>query len=120
MKPTLLVDAPLDSRVVCEEIFAPVVSVLPVDSVEEAIERTNRSNFGLQAGIFTADLETALLAGRRLEVGGVIVNGTSSTRADLMPYGGVKDSGHGKEGPHYAIREMTEERLIVLRGRRRG
>jgi acyl-CoA reductase-like NAD-dependent aldehyde dehydrogenase len=114
MVPTVLVDVPPSSRVVCEEIFAPVISVIPYTDFDEVIERMNGSRYGLQAGVFTRDLDRALQAARTLNMGGVVINDTSSTRADLMPYGGVKDSGYGKEGPRYSIREMTEERIIVV------
>ncbi|WP_433274278.1 aldehyde dehydrogenase family protein [Actinosynnema sp. CS-041913] len=114
MTPTILVDVPSRARVLCEEAFAPVVSVVPFEDFDAAIDAVNDTPFGLQAGIFTRDLDSALTAARRLRVGGVVVNSPSSTRADLMPYGGVKDSGYGVEGPRYAIREMTEERLVLI------
>ncbi|MDQ7850043.1 MAG: aldehyde dehydrogenase family protein [Armatimonadota bacterium] len=112
--PTILVDVPDDAAVVCEEIFAPVVSVRAYDSLDEALRLVNAGPYGLQAGIFTRDLGKALRAARELRVGGVIVNGTSSTRADLMPYGGTKDSGFGREGPRYAIEEMSETRIVLF------
>ncbi|RBQ21214.1 aldehyde dehydrogenase [Spongiactinospora rosea] len=112
--PTILTEVPSDARVVCEEIFAPVVSVIPFKDFGEALRVVNDTPYGLQAGIFTRDLNQALEATKRLRVGGVVINSTSSTRADLMPYGGVKDSGYGTEGPKYAAREMTEERLVLL------
>jgi len=112
--PTILTDVPRDARVVCEEIFAPVVSIVPYRDFEEALQWVNDSPYGLQAGVFTRSLDRALRAARTLRVGGVVINDTSSTRADLMPYGGVKASGYGKEGPRYAIREMTEERLVLI------
>lgn len=114
LTPTILTDVPPSVKVACEEIFAPVVSVVPYEDLGETILRINDYPYGLQAGIFTRDLDRALRSARTLRVGGVIVNDTSSTRADLMPYGGVKDSGYGKEGPRYSIREMTEERVIVV------
>ncbi|MDQ7844063.1 MAG: aldehyde dehydrogenase family protein [Armatimonadota bacterium] len=114
LDPTVLVDVPPDARVVCDEIFAPVVSVVPCQSFDEAVERVNEGPYGLQAGVFTRDLRKALTAARRLAVGGVIVNGSSSTRADLMPYGGTKQSGFGREGPRYAIEELTEVRTVVF------
>jgi succinate-semialdehyde dehydrogenase/glutarate-semialdehyde dehydrogenase len=101
-------------RVAREEIFAPVVAVLTFERLEEALAAANASTYGLQAGVYTSSIATALRVARELEVGGVIINGTSSTRADGMPYGGMKDSGYGKEGPHYAIREMSIERLVML------
>ncbi|MGH3588910.1 MAG: aldehyde dehydrogenase family protein, partial [Pseudonocardia sp.] len=112
--PTILVDVPSRARVLCEEAFAPVVSIVPFEDFDAAIDAVNDTPYGLQAGIFTRDIDSALAAARRLRVGGVVINSTSSTRADLMPYGGVKDSGYGVEGPRYAIREMTEERLVLI------
>jgi acyl-CoA reductase-like NAD-dependent aldehyde dehydrogenase len=88
--------------------------VNPVGSVDEAIEVANSTKYGLQAGIFTASIETALKAAQALEFGGVVVNEAPTFRADQMPYGGVKDSGNTREGPAYALRELTEERLVVL------
>ena len=95
-------------------MFGPVCTISPVASVGEAIERANATRFGLQAGIFTPDLKTALRAAHELEFGGVVVNEAPTFRADQMPYGGVKESGNTKEGPAWAVREMTEERLVVL------
>ena len=83
-------------------------------SLDEAIELANGTRYGLQAGIFTANVKSALEAARRLEFGGVTVNEAPTFRADQMPYGGVKDSGNTREGPAYAVRELTEERVIVL------
>ena len=101
-------------KVVCDEVFGPVVSLCPYDDIEEVFNRINGSRFGLQCGVFTASLATAISAVRRLRTGGVIVNGSSTWRTDQLPYGGVKESGIGREGPRYAIREMTEERLVVF------
>jgi acyl-CoA reductase-like NAD-dependent aldehyde dehydrogenase len=101
-------------KVSCDEVFGPVVTVNPVDSLDQAIELANGTRYGLQAGIFTSAIQTALRAGRELEFGGVIVNEAPTFRSDQMPYGGVKDSGNTREGPHYAVRELTEERLVVL------
>ncbi|WP_067459945.1 aldehyde dehydrogenase family protein [Actinomadura macra] len=114
MTPTILVDVPPEARLLCEEAFAPVVSVVPFDDLDTVIDAVNDTPYGLQAGVFTRDLDTALAAARRLRMGGVVINSPSSTRADMMPYGGVKDSGYGVEGPRYAIREMTEERLVLI------
>jgi acyl-CoA reductase-like NAD-dependent aldehyde dehydrogenase len=91
-----------------------VCTVSPYESLEEALALANGTEFGLQAGVFTSNLETALAAASALEFGGVTVNEAPTFRADQMPYGGVKASGNTREGPHYAVREMTEERLIVL------
>jgi acyl-CoA reductase-like NAD-dependent aldehyde dehydrogenase len=112
--PTVLADVADSEKVSCEEVFGPVVIVNPVDSIDEALERANGTRFGLQAGIFTTSLETALQAADRLEFGGITVNEAPTFRSDQMPYGGVKASGNTKEGPAYAVREMTEERLVVI------
>jgi acyl-CoA reductase-like NAD-dependent aldehyde dehydrogenase len=91
-----------------------VCTITAVDSLDEAIELANGTRFGLQAGIFTSDVRAALNAAQRLEFGGVTVNEAPTFRADQMPYGGIKDSGNTREGPAYTIREMTEERIVVL------
>jgi acyl-CoA reductase-like NAD-dependent aldehyde dehydrogenase len=114
LRPTVLADVADDQKVSCEEVFGPVVVVNGFDSVDEAIRRANGTRFGLQAGIFTASLDTALEAAERLEFGGVTVNEAPTFRSDQMPYGGVKSSGNTREGPAYAVREMTEERLVVI------
>jgi succinate-semialdehyde dehydrogenase/glutarate-semialdehyde dehydrogenase len=112
--PTLLTDISDDMKVGCSEIFGPVVCIVPFATVDEAIARVNATPFGLATGIFTNRLGDALSAAQRLEVGGVHINETSSSRVDLMPYGGSKDSGFGREGPHYAVHEMTEERIVTV------
>ena len=114
LRPTVVADAPADSKVACEEVFGPLCSVAPYDSLDEAIDLANGTRYGLQAGIFTRDVKAALRASRDLDFGGVTVNEAPTFRADQMPYGGVKDSGNTREGPAYAIREMTEQRLVVL------
>jgi acyl-CoA reductase-like NAD-dependent aldehyde dehydrogenase len=114
LRPIVLADAPESSRVVCDEVFGPVCVVNAVDSLAEAYGRANGTEYGLQAGIFTASIATALAAAEALDFGGVTVNEAPTFRADQMPYGGVKGSGNTKEGPAYTIREMTEERLVVL------
>jgi acyl-CoA reductase-like NAD-dependent aldehyde dehydrogenase len=114
LKPTVIANVSDDAKVSCEEVFGPVVVVNPVDSIDEALARANGTRFGLQAGIFTASLDTALHAADVLEFGGVLVNEAPTFRSDQMPYGGVKASGNTKEGPAYAVREMTEERLVVI------
>jgi acyl-CoA reductase-like NAD-dependent aldehyde dehydrogenase len=114
IRPTALANVSDDRKVSCEEVFGPVVIVNPVDSIDEAIERANGTRYGLQAGIFTASIDTALRAADGLEFGGVTVNEAPTFRSDQMPYGGVKDSGNTKEGPAYAVRELTEERLVVI------
>ena len=112
--PTIVVDATPQMRVMCEEVFAPIISIVPFCAVEDAIRQVNDTPYGLAAGVFTSSISTALLAARELEVGTLHVNETSSSRVDLMPYGGVKDSGFGREGPKFAIRDMTEERFFVF------
>ncbi|WP_114964300.1 aldehyde dehydrogenase family protein [Alkalilacustris brevis] len=113
--PTLLADITPDMRVGRCEIFGPVICLRPFDDFNEAIAAVNATPFGLATGIFTNRLDLAFAAARQLEVGGVHINETSSSRVDLMPYGGSKDSGFGREGPHYAVREMTEERIVSFR-----
>ena len=112
--PTVIANASPDLKVSCDEVFGPVVTVNAVGSVDEAIELANSTRFGLQAGIFTSGLANALQAAQELDFGGVTVNEAPTFRSDQMPYGGVKDSGNTREGPSYAVRELTEERLIVI------
>jgi acyl-CoA reductase-like NAD-dependent aldehyde dehydrogenase len=114
--PTVIVDAPPDSKVVCEEVFGPVLVVQPVDGDAAAFATVNDSAFGLQAGVFTHDLQAAFRAHRELEVGGVIIGDVPSYRADQMPYGGAKGSGVGREGVKYAMEDYTYERVLVLTG----
>ena len=114
IQPTVIGHAGPELKVSCEEVFGPVVTVNAVDSVDEAIELANSTRYGLQAGVFTRSLETALRAARELEFGGITVNEAPTFRSDQMPYGGVKDSGNTREGPHYAVHELTEEHLVVL------
>jgi len=114
LHPTVLANVADDARISCEEAFGPVVVVNPFDTLDEAIDRANGTRFGLQAGIFTSSLNAALEASERLEFGGVVVNEAPTFRSDQMPYGGVKASGNTKEGPAWAVREMTEERLVVI------
>jgi len=114
LRPTVVADAAPDAKVSCEEVFGPLCTVTPYDSLDEAIALANGTRYGLQAGIFTSDVKIALRAAQELEFGGVTVNEAPTFRADQMPYGGVKDSGNTREGPAYAVREMTEERLVVL------
>ena len=114
VEPTLLSHVQPGMKVIEEEIFAPVLSTLPVDTLHEAIDSINAMRFGLAAGVFTRNLEQAFVAARAIKVGAVHINETSSSRVDGMPYGGVKDSGFGREGPRYAIREMTDEKVITI------
>jgi acyl-CoA reductase-like NAD-dependent aldehyde dehydrogenase len=114
VEPTLLIDAPEELRICAEEAFAPVVVLLAYSDLEDVFERDNDSPYGLQAGLFTHDIRVISRAFERLEVGALIVNDINSFRVDQMPYGGVKQSGHGREGLRWAVREMTDERLLVL------
>ena len=114
IRPTVIARPAPDAKVSCDEVFGPVVTVTPVDSLDEAVELANGTRYGLQAAIFTRDGRAALRAAGRLEFGGVVVNEAPTFRADQMPYGGVKDSGNTREGPAWAVREMTEERLVVV------
>lgn len=114
LEPTILTDVNERMRVVCEEVFAPVMAIQRYQDYRSVIEEVNRSRLGLNHGIFTRDLAEALYAIEELEVGGVIVNDVSTYRADHMPYGGVKESGIGREGVRYAMQEMTELKFAVL------
>jgi acyl-CoA reductase-like NAD-dependent aldehyde dehydrogenase len=114
IRPTVIANPAPEDKVSCEEVFGPVCTVTAVDSIPEAIRLANGTRYGLQAGIFTSTLDNALRAAQGLEFGGVTVNEAPTFRSDQMPYGGVKDSGNTREGPLYAVREMTEERLVVL------
>ncbi|MEU2158573.1 aldehyde dehydrogenase family protein [Streptomyces sp. NPDC019396] len=114
--PTVLADLPADVTLACEEVFGPVLTLHRVDDEAAAFAEVNNSKFGLQTGVFTRDLQTAFRAHRALEVGGVIVGDVPSYRADQMPYGGVKQSGVGREGLRYAMDDYTYERVLVLTG----
>jgi acyl-CoA reductase-like NAD-dependent aldehyde dehydrogenase len=103
-------------KVVCEEIFAPVVSIEAYHEFKDAINMVNKSHYGLQAGLFTNDIRQIQQAYQSLEIGGLIVNDYPTFRIDPMPYGGFKDSGFGREGIRYAIEEMTELKLLVING----
>jgi len=114
LRPTVIADAAPDLKVSCEEVFGPVCTVTRYETLDEAVALANGTRYGLQAGIFTRDLKTALATAQRLDFGGVTVNEAPTFRADQMPYGGVKDSGNTREGPAYAVRELTEEHLVVV------
>ncbi len=114
IRPTVIANPAHEDKVSCEEVFGPVCTVTAVDALDEAIELANGTRYGLQAGIFTTAIANAMTAAQRLEFGGVTINEAPTFRSDQMPYGGVKDSGNTREGPHYAVREMTEERLVVV------
>ena len=112
--PTILTDVPATAQVCSNEAFAPLVVAFPFSDFDDAIRQVNDSIFGLQTGVFTNDLAHAWRAFNELEVGGVIVNDVPTYRIDHMPYGGVKDSGLGREGLRWAIEDMTEIRIMVL------
>jgi acyl-CoA reductase-like NAD-dependent aldehyde dehydrogenase len=111
----VLLDVPETADAWCEEIFAPVVAVRSVPDLDAALDSVNRSRYGLHASVFTRSLAAAFRAIEELEVGGVIVNEVPGFRSDIMPYGGVKDSGVGREGPRFAIEELTVTRMAVIR-----
>jgi acyl-CoA reductase-like NAD-dependent aldehyde dehydrogenase len=114
LRPTVLTGVTPDMKVCADEVFGPVVAVAAYDDLDEAIDLANATRYGLQAAIFTPRLGAAIDAARRLDYGGVLVNEVPTWRADQQPYGGVRDSGNTREGPHYTVREMTEHRLVVL------
>ena len=111
---TVVAGAGADLKISCQEVFGPVVTVAPYDTFEEALTRADDSLYGLQAGLFTHDVRLIDRAARRLQVGGLVVNDVPTTRVDNMPYGGVRDSGIGREGPRYAMHEMSEPRLVLM------
>jgi len=115
LQPTVLTGVPADAKVSCQEVFGPVVLINPVESVAEAIALVNDSRFGLQAGVYTRDLSLALQAAEELHVGGVLINDIPTFRVDHMPYGGVKESGMGREGVKYAVEELTELKLVIIK-----
>jgi acyl-CoA reductase-like NAD-dependent aldehyde dehydrogenase len=114
LMPTVLTDVTPEMKVSCEEVFAPVVVVSRYADFEEAIRQVNASRYGLQAGVFTRDVKRIFRAYEAIDVGGLIINDVPTYRADHMPYGGVKESGFGREGVRYAIEEMTEPRVLVM------
>lgn len=113
--PTLIEDAPENAKISCAEVFGPVATIEKVDSRERGLDKIARSTYGLQAGLFTKDMSLIFDAWNRLPVGGLIINDIPSFRSDAMPYGGVKDSGTGREGVRYAMQELTELRTLVLK-----
>ena len=114
VQPTVIANAAPELKVSCEEVFGPVVTVNRYSTLDEAIELANSTKYGLQGGIYTANIRNAMKAASELEFGGITINEAPTFRADQMPYGGVKESGNTKEGPKYAVRELTEERLVVI------
>jgi acyl-CoA reductase-like NAD-dependent aldehyde dehydrogenase len=113
-RPTVLDNVDSRMKVMCEEVFGPVVSLVPFTTFDEALAAVNDSEFGLQAGVFTQNLSHAMQAARVLDVGGVIINDSPSFRVDQMPYGGNKNSGVGREGPRFAVEDMTTLKMIVI------
>ena len=114
LRPTVLADVTPEMQVFCDEVFGPLLNVVAYDDLDEAFRLINSSEFGLQAGIFTASNTVTMRAIRELRTGGVVINGTSTWRTDQLAYGGVKASGIGREGPKYAIRDMTDQRLVIF------
>ncbi|MGB9117345.1 aldehyde dehydrogenase family protein [Bradyrhizobium sp.] len=114
IEPTVIGGVRPEMKVVCDEVFGPVISLAPYDDIDAVFRTVSESRFGLQTGIFTASIELAIRAVRNLRTGGVIINGSSTWRTDQLAYGGVKDSGIGREGPRYSIRDMTEERMVLF------
>jgi acyl-CoA reductase-like NAD-dependent aldehyde dehydrogenase len=115
LEATLLENVPADQPICREEAFGPVAVLSPFSDFDEALKMVNDSAYGLQAGVFTHDIGKAMQAWDELVVGGVVINDVPSWRVDNMPYGGVKDSGFGREGIRYAIEDMSELRLLVIR-----
>jgi len=113
-EPTVLANVRPSMKVCSGEVFAPIVTIEPFGDFFEAVRAVNDSNYGLQAGVFTRDIKKIFYAYENIEAGGVIINDVPSFRVDSMPYGGVKQSGCGREGVRYAMEEMTEPRLLVL------
>ncbi|MBT2654972.1 aldehyde dehydrogenase family protein [Bacillus sp. ISL-18] len=114
VQPTLLRNVNSSMKVVCEEVFGPVASIIPYQTFDQAIDLVNDSEYGLQAGVFTNNVNLAWKAAKKIQTGGVIINDTSSYRADIMPYGGIDKSGAGREGPRFAVEEMTDIRMVVF------
>ncbi|MGH8185377.1 MAG: aldehyde dehydrogenase family protein, partial [Steroidobacteraceae bacterium] len=116
VEPAVLSDVPPQVSISCREAFGPVVGINSYRDLDEAVELVNRSEYGLQAGMYTRDIRKAFDAARRIHVGGFLINEVPQYRADHMPYGGVKMSGYGREGPRSAIEEMTEQKSVVFHG----
>jgi acyl-CoA reductase-like NAD-dependent aldehyde dehydrogenase len=114
LTPVILADTTSDMNVVCQEVFGPVVSVMKYDTIDDALALMNDSQYGLQAAVFSSNIDVAFKLARGIDAGGVIVNDTPSFRADHMPYGGRKESGLGLEGVRYALMEMTQPKFICL------
>ena len=112
--PTVVAEVKPEMRVSCDELFGPAVAVTRIDSIDEAIALANDSRYGLSAGIFTQNIDWAMRFALEVESGNLMINSGPQWRADLMPYGGLKESGMGKEGPRYAVEEMTELKMVVF------
>ena len=110
---TVVADVSPEMRISCDELFGPAVAVTPFSDIDEAITMANDTNYGLSAGIFTQDIDWAMKFAREVHSGNLMINSGPQWRADLMPYGGLKDSGMGKEGPKYAVEEMTELKMVI-------
>jgi glyceraldehyde-3-phosphate dehydrogenase (NADP+) len=119
LEPTVLTDVPETATIANQEVFGPVVIIEPIDTLSDAIQRANKTNYGLQAGIFTGNLEHAFEAIHKLQFGGVMINDSSDVRIDGMPFGGIKGSGIGREGVRYAIEAMTEQKVVAFKLQRR-
>ncbi|MGX9901132.1 aldehyde dehydrogenase family protein [Arthrobacter sp. SA17] len=113
-EPTVLTDVPSECQVIRDEVFGPVVSILPFIEVRDAVFEANNTEFGLQAGVFTQSIDLALAIAEKLHVGAVVINETSDVRIDSMPFGGFKKSGVGREGVRHAVREMTEAKNTII------
>jgi glyceraldehyde-3-phosphate dehydrogenase (NADP+) len=114
IEPAILNNVTSAMKVGREELFGPAVAVMPFSDIDEAIRMSNETRYGLSAGIFTQDIDRAMRFAKEVDSGCIHINWSSQWRADVMPYGGLKDSGFGKEGPAYAVREMTEEKMVVM------
>lgn len=114
LSPTILTNVTEEMKVMCEEVFAPVISIVSYKDIDEVFQKINDSKYGLQVGFFTSNIHLAMKAAQELEFGGININDVSTFRADTLPYGGVKDSGVGKEGPRSTIEEMTDEKVITM------
>ena len=113
MSPTVLADVDPSARISREELFGPAVAVMPASDIDDAIALANDTDFGLAAAIFTQDVDSAMRFALEAHAGNLNINSGTQFRADFMPYGGLKDSGYGKEGPAYAIEEMTELKMVI-------
>ena len=112
--PTVVADVKPEMRISADELFGPALGITPVETVDEAISLANETNYGLSAALFTENLDNAMRFAREVDAGSIHINWGTVWRADLMPYGGLKDSGFGKEGPKYAVQEMTETKMVVM------